>query len=37
VGKYVKVEPDAVKVRVEREHGRDVLELSMAQPGKGGG
>jgi len=36
IRKYVKVEPDAVKVHVEREKGHDVLELSVSLPGKGG-
>ena len=37
IRKYVKVEPDAVKVHVEREEGHDVLELSVSLPGKAGG
>jgi cell division topological specificity factor len=37
IRKYVKVEPDAVKVHVEREEGHEVLELSVSLPGKGGG
>lgn len=37
IRKYVKVEPDAVKVHVGREEGHDVLELSVSLPGKGGG
>jgi cell division topological specificity factor len=37
IRKYVKVEPDAVKVHVGRQAGHDVLELSVALPGKGGG
>lgn len=36
IRKYVKVEPDAVKVNVEREDGREVLELSVSLPGKDG-
>jgi len=36
IRKYVKVEPDAVKVHVERDQGHDVLELSVSLPGKGG-
>ncbi len=34
IRKYVKVEPGAVKVTVEREQGHDVLELSVSLPGK---
>jgi cell division topological specificity factor len=37
IRKYVNVEPDAVKVHVEREEGHEVLELSVSLPGKGGG
>src|SRR5690606_25686574 len=36
IRQYVKVEPDAVKVNVEREDGREVLELSVSLPGKDG-
>jgi cell division topological specificity factor len=36
IRKYVKVAPDAVKVKVEREEGHDVLELSVSLPGKAG-
>jgi cell division topological specificity factor len=36
IRKYVKVAPDDVKVRVEREEGHDVLELSVSLPGKAG-
>jgi cell division topological specificity factor len=36
IRKYVKVEPDDVKVHVEREAGHDVLELSVSLPGKAG-
>lgn len=34
IRKYVNVEPDAVKVNVEREEGHEVLELSVSLPGK---
>lgn len=34
IRKYVKVEPGAVKVTVEREEGHDVLELSVSLQGK---
>jgi cell division topological specificity factor len=37
IRKYVNVEPDAVKVNVEREEGHEVLELSVSLPGKAGG
>lgn len=36
IRKYVNVEPDAVKVHVEREEGHEVLELSVSLPGKAG-
>jgi cell division topological specificity factor len=36
IRKYVKVEPDAVKVNLEREEGHEVLELSVSLPGKAG-
>ena len=36
IRKYVKVDPDAVKVHVEREKGHDVLEFSVSLPGKVG-
>ena len=36
IRKYVNVEPDAVKVHVERDAGHDVLELTVSLPGKGG-
>lgn len=32
--KYVKVDPDAIQVTLEREDGNEVLELSVALPGK---
>lgn len=34
IRKYVNVEPDAVKVNVEKEEGQEVLELSVSLPGK---
>ncbi|MET0282246.1 MAG: cell division topological specificity factor MinE [Steroidobacteraceae bacterium] len=37
IRKYVNVEPDAVKVNMEREEGHEVLELSVSLPGKAGG
>jgi cell division topological specificity factor len=37
IRKYVNVEPDAVKVHVERDEGHEVLELSVSLPGKAGG
>lgn len=37
IRKYVNVEPDAVKVNVEREEGHEVLELSVSLPGKASG
>lgn len=37
IRKYVNVEPDAVKVNVERDDGQEVLELSVSLPGKAGG
>jgi cell division topological specificity factor len=37
IRKYVNVEPDAVKVNVEREEGHEVLELSVSLPGKAPG
>jgi cell division topological specificity factor len=36
IRKYVNVEPDAVKVNLEREEGHEVLELSVSLPGKAG-
>jgi cell division topological specificity factor len=36
IRKYVNVEPDAVKVNVERDEGHEVLELSVSLPGKAG-
>jgi cell division topological specificity factor len=32
IRKYVNVDPDAIKVNVEREEGQEVLELSVALP-----
>jgi cell division topological specificity factor len=37
IRKYVQVDPDAVKVHVEREEGQEVLELSVSLPGKAAG
>lgn len=37
IRKYVNVDPDAVKVQVEREDGHEVLELSVSLPGKAAG
>lgn len=34
IRKYVNVDPDAIQVNVEREDGQEVLELSVALPGK---
>ncbi len=34
IRKYVNVDPDAIQVNLEREEGHDVLELSVALPGK---
>ena len=34
IRKYVNVDPDAVNVQLEREDGHDVLELSVALPGR---
>lgn len=36
IRKYVNVEPEAVKVHVERDAGHEVLELSVSLPGKAG-
>jgi cell division topological specificity factor len=36
IRKYVNVEPDAVKVNMERDEGHEVLELSVSLPGKAG-
>jgi len=34
IRKYVKVDADAIQVNLEKEDGQDVLELSVALPGK---
>ncbi|HEV7714574.1 MAG TPA: cell division topological specificity factor MinE [Steroidobacteraceae bacterium] len=34
IRKYVNVDPEAIQVTVEREAGHEVLELSVALPGK---
>ena len=34
IHKYVNVDPEAVQVNLEREEGHEVLELSVALPGK---
>jgi cell division topological specificity factor len=34
IRKYVNVDPDAIQVNLEKEEGHDVLELSVALPGK---
>ena len=34
IRKYVNVDPDAIQVSLEREDGHEVLELSVALPGK---
>ncbi|MBK7250695.1 MAG: cell division topological specificity factor MinE [Gammaproteobacteria bacterium] len=36
IRRYVNVDPDAIQINLEREEGRDVLELSVALPEKGG-
>jgi cell division topological specificity factor len=35
IKKYVNVDPEAIQVTLEKEEGHDVLELSVALPGKG--
>ena len=35
IHKYVNVDPEAVQINVGREQGHEVLELSVALPGKG--
>ena len=37
IRKYVNVDPDAVNVQLEREDGHEVLELSVALPGRRSG
>ncbi|HEX2494772.1 MAG TPA: cell division topological specificity factor MinE [Steroidobacter sp.] len=34
IRKYVKVEPEAIQINLEKEEGHDVLELSVALPEK---
>jgi cell division topological specificity factor len=34
IRKYVNVDPDAIQINLEREDGQEVLELSVALPGK---
>jgi cell division topological specificity factor len=34
IRKYVNVDPDAIQVNLEKDEGHDVLELSVALPGK---
>jgi cell division topological specificity factor len=34
IRKYVNVDPDAIQVTVEKDAGHEVLELSVALPGK---
>ena len=34
IHKYVNVDPEAVQINVGREEGHEVLELSVALPGK---
>jgi cell division topological specificity factor len=34
IRKYVNVDPEAVNVQLEREDGHEVLELSVALPGR---
>ncbi len=35
IKKYVNVDPDSIQVNLGKEEGQDVLELSVALPGKG--
>ena len=35
IRKYIKVDPDAVQINLEKEDGQEVLELSVALPEKG--
>jgi cell division topological specificity factor len=37
IRKYVKVDPEAVQINVEREAGQEVLELSVTLPDKANG
>ena len=34
IRKYVNVDPDAIQVTVEKDEGNEVLELSVALPGR---
>lgn len=34
IRKYVNVDPDAIHINLEREDGHEVLELSVALPGR---
>lgn len=34
IRKYVNVDPDAIQISLEKEEGHEVLELSVALPGK---
>jgi cell division topological specificity factor len=35
IRKYIKVDPEAVQINLEKEEGQEVLELSVALPAKG--
>jgi cell division topological specificity factor len=35
IRRYVNVDPDAIQINLEKEDGQEVLELSVALPGKG--
>ncbi|HEX7012391.1 MAG TPA: cell division topological specificity factor MinE [Steroidobacteraceae bacterium] len=35
IRKYVKVDPEAIQINVEREDGQEVLELSVTLPERG--
>lgn len=35
IRRYVNVDPEAVQINLEKEDGQQVLELSVALPGKG--
>jgi cell division topological specificity factor len=34
IRKYVNVDPEAIQINLERDEGHEVLELSVALPGK---
>jgi cell division topological specificity factor len=36
IRKYVNVDPEAIQINLERDEGHEVLELSVALPGKAG-